>query len=161
MMKMNDRQHERGFTLVELIASIGASAIIMLTVMSLMGMTHREWLEGMNKAELVSETALATGKMTEEIRSASVDSVRVSANKDTLKIGSGTRFYKDGLQSLIYKNPSRSFTYLEGMLEGFTLTTPVIQAPGDTLKGAIKVTLTLQNSDVQDSTSVLIVPRAK
>lgn len=159
-MGTNFHQRERGFTLIELTMSIAASAIIMLTIMSLMGMTQREWTRGMDKAELISETTLAVDNLMAEVRSADVDSVTVSSNEDTLKVGGSVRFYADDAQSLLYQGPNRSFVYLEGMVLDFKATTPVVRAPGDTLHDAVKVTLLLKNDDVQDSTSVIIYPRA-
>lgn len=160
-MTTHEKQRERGFTLIELIASIGASAIVMLTVMNLMGMTHRNWAKGLDKIELTRETAIAVERITEEVRSADKDSVTVSANGDTLKLGVGERIYTNNSYSLIFQGPNGSFTYLKGMVTGFTITKPVILAPGDTLKGAVKLTLALQNDEAYEATSVLIFPRVK
>lgn len=158
-MKMRERQHERGFTMVELISSIGASAVVMMAVMSLMGMTQREWTRGKDSAYLMSETAVTFTKVARELRTAKLDSVTVSAARDTLKIGSGKRFYKNS-QDLVFQGPGGTMTFLKGMATQFTVMKPVVRAPGDTLKSAVKVTLAMQKNDVQDTTSVTIAPRA-
>jgi prepilin-type N-terminal cleavage/methylation domain-containing protein len=162
-MSTERHQAERGFTLVELMASIGLSAIVLLATLSLMGLTQSQWEQGKQRRDMTSELSLAVEKIVREVRATHIDSIAISAGGDTLYVGGGTKFYKDGSTSdLMYESPSTTFPFLEDMTSGFSVQKPYIDpAQGDTLSGAIRVTVAASNGGLADSTSVVIVPRAK
>lgn len=160
-MSTHARPGDRGFTLIELTLSIATSAIIMLTVTSLLGLTQREWAKGLERTELTFETALALDDLAALVRSTGADSVTVSVEGDTVTFAGGRRVYADSTHSLRLQSPTKTFPYLEGMVVGFAASKPVIRAPGDTLQDAVQLSLALQHKHVAKTTSVILYPRAK
>ena len=159
---MNSRRkpYEGGFTLVELMMSIFVSSIVLLASGSIMSLITGQWERGMDRIELAAETALTFERIVREIRSSHVDSVSVSANGDTLKIGEGIRFYRTGTNDIMGENSGGAdMAYLEGMATDFTAVKPYINAAGDTLANMVKVILILQKGALHDTTSMMALPR--
>ena len=159
---MNSRRkpYEGGFTLVELMMSIFVSSIVLLASGSIMALITGQWERGMDRVELAAETALTIERIVREIRSSHADSVSVSANGDTLKIGGGIRFYRTSTNDIMGENSGGAdMVYLEGMATGFTAIKPYINAAGDTLANMVKVILILQKDTIHDTTSMMAIPR--
>ena len=157
-MKTQYRHREKGFTLVELTMSVVASGVLMLVTMNLMGYGHRQWSQANDVRKLTTELAMTLENIAVEVKTTRVESVSVSAANDTLKIGAGIRFFVDASNNMVVQRNGNNFEMLEGMVTQFTVETPVVRAPGDTLQ-TVAVTLVAEYEAAHDSTSVWLTPR--
>lgn len=161
-MQTRQKSSERGFTLPELIISVGLSVILLGVIVSLMGITERQWAAGDERRDMTTELSLATEKMAVDLRSSAYDSIQVSQAGDTLKIGGSIRYYRSSADSsLIRVGPGNLPAFLDGISIQFKVSKPFIVAPGDTLKNAVGARLTVANSTATDSTYLVVVPRMK
>ena len=152
---------ERGFTLPELLMSVGLGSIVMMATLSFMGVTRGAWTKGNERSNLTDELTIATSTLVSAVHTAKIESVSVSGTGDTLRIGGGTRFYRTAGNDLIFKTPTKTTTLLDSMITAFRPTVPWVRSLGDTLKTAVFVTFIVNNNGTKDSTSVVLVPRAK
>ena len=161
-MQTRQKPSERGFTLPELIISVGLSVIILGVTLSLMGITERQWQSGDERRDMTTELSLATEKIAVDLRSTTYDSVTVSVAGDTLNIGSSIRYYRSPADSnLVRVGPGNLAPFLKGISTKFQAQKPYIVAQGDTLKNAIGARLTASNISITDSTYLVVVPRKK
>ena len=157
-MQKKQCPNQHGFTLVEVLTSVAASTILLLTVFSLVNITHREWEKGNALQYLTHELDFAIKNISQEIHKSHIDSVTVSAWQDTLILDGGRRLYKDQQNNLIFKRGSVTFPYLERVVDRFVVDTPVITDTGDTLP-TIAITLVVEKGQARDSTHVWMTPR--
>ena len=161
-MQTRQKSSERGFTLPELIISMAMTVVLLGVVVSLMGITERQWTTGDERRDMTTELALATEKMSVDLRSSAYDSVQVSQAGDTLKIGGSIRYYRSSADSsLIRVGPGNLPAFLDGMSTQFKVFKPYVAAPGDTLKNAVAAKFVVANSSATDSTYLVVVPRMK
>jgi prepilin-type N-terminal cleavage/methylation domain-containing protein len=152
------RKTQKGFTLPELMISIFAGSIIMLTATSLSSISTTKWGQGNTLKEMSMELAMSINSIASEVKMAHIDTVTVSSTNDTLKVGSEIKYYQDGSNNLVLERNGNTFEFLEGMVTNFTVETPVVGASGDTLN-TISVTLVTDYNTVHDSTNVWLTPR--
>ena len=74
-MKRTQQKTQRGFTLPEMMISIVASGILMLTVMNLMGLSTQQWGKGNDLKDLTQELALSLENIANEVKAADADTV--------------------------------------------------------------------------------------
>jgi type II secretory pathway pseudopilin PulG len=162
-MQTKQKHREGGFTLVELITSIGVSSIVLMVIASLMGITQRRWTDGKEQKDMTGEMSLAVEKIVRDVDTQHIDSISVSSLGDTLFIGAGIKYYKDSADSnLVFDGPGTiGFNFLEGKTTTFIAQKPFIDASGDTLTKAVGVVIATNSGNLADSTNLVIVPRAK
>lgn len=157
-MHAQQTHNQSGVTLIELLVSIVAASILMLAITSLMNITHREWGKGSEVQSLSAEMAFTLDVLSREIRTTSIDSVGTSLWGDTLKIGDGTRVYKDANDNLVLKRGSVVLPFLEKSVRAFSVESPIITQTGDTLN-SVAVTIVAEKEFAKDSTVVWLTPR--
>jgi prepilin-type N-terminal cleavage/methylation domain-containing protein len=161
-MKTPHTRGQQGFTLVELMVSIGLSAIVLMATLSLMGFTQGQWEQGAARQDMTSELTLTVEKIVRDVRAARMDSISVSSSGDTLYIQGGQRYYRNmSSNNLTYIRPNVNLSFLQDMITGFKAKKPCIDTNGDTLSSAIHVIVSLENEGLVDSARVIIVPRAR
>lgn len=159
MMPHRKSPNQNGFTLVELLSSVAASSILLLTVLSLVNITHQEWEKGNALQYLTHELDFTIKNISQEVHKSHRDSVRVSAWGDTIRLNGDRSLYKDRQNNLVFKHGSVTFPYLEKVVTRFYARTPVIMN-GDTLR-TIGITLVVEKGRAKDSTFVLLTPRTQ
>ena len=76
-MKMKHYHNEKGFTLVEMLMSVVASGILMLTVMNLMGLSTTQWKKGNDVRKLTTELSMTLDNLALDVKAITFDSISV------------------------------------------------------------------------------------